>query len=56
MFQGCSGGSSVVYHHFKAVVCGPERGREGDPVVVDRHIVDDVLNFTLPHIVLEESW
>jgi hypothetical protein len=41
-FWGCSGGSSIVYHCFKAVVCGPERGREGDPVIVDRHVVDDV--------------
>jgi hypothetical protein len=41
-FRGCSGGSSVVDCRFKAVVRGPERGREGDPVVVDRHVVDDV--------------
>jgi hypothetical protein len=41
-FRGCSGGSSVVYHRLKAVVHGPERGREGDPVIINRHIVDDV--------------
>ena len=31
-----------MYCCFTAVICGPERGREGDPVVVDRHVIDDM--------------
>jgi hypothetical protein len=42
MSRGCSGGFSSVHCRFRAAGDGPELGRAGNSVIIDKRVDDDV--------------